>query len=836
MIRKESRRFVHNMPENSTISAIGPNDIVPPGVKLREFGDVDALRTDILDRTKDAFSKRFPIENDQVRLECDDVDYDHKKIKYGPTESKKALMEGGRLAAPLYGNVRLIDKVSGRPLDQKRMLLANIPLLSNRGTFIVGGNETSSVNQQRLRAGIYARKKENGELESHMVAQPGTGPSMRLSMEPDTGVYRTSIGQSQIKLYPVLNALGVKDEDLTKLWGPEILKANQLAYDKQALGKFYTKFMGKRVDETLPPEQKLKLLSERVNGVGLDPDVIQRNLGEPHNKLSPMLIAKAAAKLLHIQRGEAESDDRDSLANKHFVSTDDFLVDRIARDHTGIGRNLLYKVTGKRTLEPMKPGHFTPQLESLLVGNSLSQPISGINPMELRDQLFRVVQSGEGGIADPSSVPLSCHSADTEVFTSEGWIPWPQAELTSQFACNINGRLEFHQATALHAGHYEGEMHNFEGRRIAYSVTPTHRFYTNASWRGDQWEWRQGEEMSRGSHAHIYSLEPYLGGAFVDQIEIPAAPIKNIEHGPTNSRTESLFFDSMLWTELLGYYMADGSYAYNEETSQYRFCLAKSKEVNPGEWDLMAGVLDKLGIKYYYTQHGRHFAITGKHFAAYFAQFGHAADKFVPEYVMKGDLRLRRAFFDGVTTMDRQNQQKNSFRYASASKRLSEEVSWLAISLGYAVTYREHVREGMATIYRVTIRDEKIATTKSKPTGGKHSVVPYSGMVYCATVPGEMLLTRKDGNILWSGNSRNVHPSQFAFLDCIRSIESTAIGTDLRFTHGVRKGSDGQIYAPFRNRKTGQTEWLNPAQLGKRTVGFPRQIPLASFSQEPAPV
>ena len=48
-----------------------------------------------------------------------------------------------------------------------------------------------------------------------------------------------------------------------------------------------------------------------------------------------------------------------------------------------------------------------------------------------------------------------------------------------------------------------------------------------------------------------------------------------------------------------------------------------------------------------------------------------------------------------------------------------------------------------------------------------------------------------------------------------------------------RSSPFGSDHAPFRNRKSGRTEWLNPAQLGERTVGFPKQIPLVQFSQDP---
>lgn len=381
-----------------------------PGVKLRDFGDVHSLRDDILSGVHSEFASRFPIENEQVRLDLHDLSYDSKKSKYGISDAKSALMNGGRLAVPLHATVSLTDKATGRQLDKQKVLLANVPYLTNRGTFIIGGNEVTSVNQARLRSGVYARRKENGELESHINAKAGTGPSMRIYMEPETGVYRAGLGQATIKLYPVLNALGVKDEQLGKLWGPEILKANQLAFDKQAVGKFYTKFMGYSADPNLPDNEKIKALSERISGVELDPEVTLRTIGETHGNLSPDLMAKASAKLLKISKGEAESDDRDSLANKYFMSTDDFMREHVRRDNGKMGRALLWKLTRERNLTPFKPGYFTPQLENLLVSNSLSSPIAGINPMEVRDQLMRVVQTGEGGVSGQDSIPVSARN------------------------------------------------------------------------------------------------------------------------------------------------------------------------------------------------------------------------------------------------------------------------------------------------------------------------------------------------------------------------------------------------------------------------------------------
>lgn len=69
--------------------------------------------------------------------------------------------------------------------------------------------------------------------------------------------------------------------------------------------------------------------------------------------------------------------------------------------------------------------------------------------------------------------------------------------------------------------------------------------------------------------------------------------------------------------------------------------------------------------------------------------------------------------------------------------------------------------------------------------------------------------------------SRSVHPSQFAFVDPIRTPESFATGVDMRITSAARKGPDGRIYAPFNDFKTGKTVYRSPKDVRDKVVAFP---------------
>ena len=72
--------------------------------------------------------------------------------------------------------------------------------------------------------------------------------------------------------------------------------------------------------------------------------------------------------------------------------------------------------------------------------------------------------------------------------------------------------------------------------------------------------------------------------------------------------------------------------------------------------------------------------------------------------------------------------------------------------------------------------------------------------------------------------ARNVHPSQFGFIDPIRGPESENIGIDTRLALHAKKGDDKKLYSRFINAKTGKAEYLSPDQAYSKTIAFPQEI------------
>ena len=67
--------------------------------------------------------------------------------------------------------------------------------------------------------------------------------------------------------------------------------------------------------------------------------------------------------------------------------------------------------------------------------------------------------------------------------------------------------------------------------------------------------------------------------------------------------------------------------------------------------------------------------------------------------------------------------------------------------------------------------------------------------------------------------SRNVHPSQRAYIDPSRTPESTRVGVDTYLATASRKGADRQLYAPVLDRN-GEEKMLRPKDLLRSTVAI----------------
>lgn len=384
-----------------------------PPVGMREFGDAIATRKRIYDNVLTAAQNFKPMTNQRHTLELSDVAYSGPE-RYTIVERKRAVLEGGTLSRHLKGTWTLRDNETQLPVSTKRSIVAAVPYFSDAGTMTYKGTEYMLAHQQRLRAGVYTRIQENGELESHINVKPGTGRSSRIFLDPESGVFRIKIGQAKMPLITLAKALGATDKQLREAWGNELSAINMQKDNPAVLKKLYDRVVRKRDPEAGIDDIRLAL-QESFARMELEPEVTKRTLGFGYTNMGLDTILATTRKLLAVSRGEERPDDRDHQAYQQLLGPEDLFAERLGKDLEDV-RIAMWKASGRGDLSSFKSGIFNRALQATILSSGLGQPLEEINPAEMLDQQGRVTRMGQGGIPSIDSVPEEARGVQPSQF------------------------------------------------------------------------------------------------------------------------------------------------------------------------------------------------------------------------------------------------------------------------------------------------------------------------------------------------------------------------------------------------------------------------------------
>lgn len=253
-------------------------ELVPDGIDLRDPDDFAGKRTEVLDSVSEAFKGTFPRDYGKVRMELENTQYEDKDL-LGEDAEYNAKREDKYLHSRLRGDVLLKDQETGELLDRKRLTLAKVPVMTDRGVFIHNGTDYTAAHQARLVPGIYHLRRSSGDVAAQFNTKRGSGPGFSLSLEPSTGIYRMEVGGSKIPLYSVMSKLGYSDEDLAKAWGPDLLEINKTKSTARDWPKAFAKIAKRRAEEAGDDEQKqVGLVKEILEGMTFNKDAVALTL------------------------------------------------------------------------------------------------------------------------------------------------------------------------------------------------------------------------------------------------------------------------------------------------------------------------------------------------------------------------------------------------------------------------------------------------------------------------------------------------------------------------------------------------------------------------------
>lgn len=365
------------------------------------------------DRVQDAVKTYFPFEGRAKKLVLHSIAFDESGAARDDIRSQEAAKEQKKTwGAAVYGDVSLVDKATGRELDRTKIKLLTLPKPTSRYSYIVDGSEWQVDNLWRLRSGVYAHIKQNGELETEFnLAKPFAGkPRIKIPFDPESRKFQFQWGTYKPSLYSVLKVLGVQDEDMKKAWGPDIYKANVAKNPEGEVEDLYHKIT-KNSRTPLAAQtydQKAAAVVAEFQKTGLLPEMTKLVFGKPIDHVSGEALLLGSQRILGVTKGEIPPDDRNSLVFKTLHGTDDFLHERLVKPM--MRRTLSGKINNNidrqnRVRDVISSDLFNRPIKEFFTSSMLSKNPEQVNPLEMMsNHRSTTIMAEEGGIKKEQSV------------------------------------------------------------------------------------------------------------------------------------------------------------------------------------------------------------------------------------------------------------------------------------------------------------------------------------------------------------------------------------------------------------------------------------------------
>jgi len=338
-----------------------------------------------------------------------------------------------------------------------------------------------------------------------------------------------------------------------------------------------------------------------------------------------------------------------------------------------------------------------------------------------------------------------CYSDDTEILTEEGF----------KLIKNIGGdekvatlnpsthEIEYHPIEQKLEFDYNESLLHFQAKRLDLMVTPNHQIYRAYYNNHGEAIFRSSSAQEQLKYADSKYIRMYAGGkwkgsrAFLHKqngkphsaFYIP----KVVRHGKTKNIRK---FPIIPFLRFLGWYLSEGS--CNKSSKVINIAQSPKHASNVNE---IMSTIKELGFNPWFD--GRHSIVfSSKELYDYLLQFGKAHDKYVPRWIMKLPVPLIKVFIESFAKGDGAYQDGKLKALYSCSKRLMDDFQELLIKCNIGSTLGYNGTWG----YQLSVSKPYKETTKPK-------LVPYQGKIYCVDVKNHLILVRRNGKPVWSGNS-----------------------------------------------------------------------------------
>ncbi len=405
MVKKYSERVIPSGLRASSLDQMP--DLTEIQKKSFEWFLKEGLKEELL-----AFS---PVKDYTGRLELHFLPtYRFDDPKYTVEEAR---LHDASYTKKLYILMRLVNRDTGE-IKEQEVYIGDIPMMTDRGTFIVNGAERVIVSQIVRSPGIYFKRDiaPTGKRLYNATLIPNRGAWLKIETDVNDVIYVKIDKNRKILVTSFLKALGIGEPEMQSMFRHcEFLKKSfekdTTSTSEDALIEVYKKLRpgdpasasgGKSIIDSRFFDDKRYDLG-RVGRYKLNKK-LGLNLPETKRTLSVQDITAAVEYLINLTFDEGFVDDIDHLGNRRIRSVGELLQNQFRIGLTRLERIVRERMTlqDSETLTPINLLNTKPLIAAIkeFFGSSqLSQFMDQTNPLAELTHKRRLSALGPGGLA-----------------------------------------------------------------------------------------------------------------------------------------------------------------------------------------------------------------------------------------------------------------------------------------------------------------------------------------------------------------------------------------------------------------------------------------------------
>ena len=333
-----------------------------------------------------------------------------------------------------------------------------------------------------------------------------------------------------------------------------------------------------------------------------------------------------------------------------------------------------------------------------------------------------------------------CYDSDTEVLTRRGFVLWPQVRDDDELGIWDPELQSLCYEVPKEVVHfeYEGQMYEVDHGGVSLVVTPDHKMWvsvkngTNNTW--PSWSLIPASELGHRSMVRYTKIAPYRIGE----------DLRKLPLGLTSDRWEA-------FGKLLGFFIGDG-FAGGTAVNSVSFHLKKERKLEflrevsaQLGWELREG--DTLRVRQsdigpWFQEH----CYSGKH-------------KCLPSFVLEQSLGFQQAVLEGLRQSDG-SEKRGAWVFSTSSPVLREQFYRLVVHCGEVANEAAvHPVSGVSTTTVMSRSRQPVINQSRRNT----RMVDYRGDVHCATTRTGILVVRRRGKVVLSGNTSPFEMAEIKF-------------------------------------------------------------------------